>query len=83
MSFSPSLYLVADHLIVANGGWGIVIMVEARRCSGNNGGWGIVIMIEGRRCGDNDGGEGVWWKWWRGGGTVVLMERRGMAVKLS
>ena len=47
MSFSPSLYLVADHLIVANGGRGIVIMIEGRGCSGNDGGEGGVVAMEG------------------------------------
>ena len=36
-----SFYLVANHLIVANGGQGIVIMMEGRECSRNDGGEGV------------------------------------------
>ena len=37
----------------------------------------MVIMMEGRGVGDNDGREGVWWKWWRGGGVEAMVEGRG------
>ena len=64
MSFRPSLYLVADHLIVANGGRGIVITME---------GGGVVVMMEGRGCGNNAGGEGVVVKV----GVVIMVKGRG------
>ena len=36
-----SFYLFGNHLIVANGGQGIVIMMEGRECSGNDVGEGV------------------------------------------